>query len=271
MAFERRDFLLGSVSTGVFVLLPRCAPAPTATGEPDGTIENPWTEDQPGPNLAEAKLAAPQIYGALVDGKVTRLWVECKDPLAAVETLHPQEQAHSIQELYLRDEFGNEIASLSFPYDAQARLIATVEIPERVTRIDAIAKCSATGYWKRSLSVADLSVPPVGDLQRPYTVAQPGGMDAGKHVPILGKREDGTFAVEVGDRAAGLLHVMEPAHYISHIVVLDDNHQLRLSQALGPAVAEPVVENVPVAGAKKVRVLALCNLHFYWEAEFAIV
>lgn len=270
---DRRGFLLGSVSFGSLALLPRCGGEPQPEGPPDGTFERPFTEEAPGPHGAEAKAKTPKIYGALTDATRTRLWVEVVDLSTNPPTPHPMQQDHYIEQLYLIDEFGNQIASLGFPYEAQARLIAAVEIPPRVTRIHAYAKCNQTGYWRATYDVAQLAVAPAGDLQRPFTTAQPGPMAAiaDKHVPLLGKRPNGSFAVEVGDRAQGKLHETTPQHYIQHVVVFDDSHQIRVSQPLGPAVGEPVVENVNVAGAKKVRVVALCNLHFYWEAEFNII
>jgi desulfoferrodoxin (superoxide reductase-like protein) len=270
--FDRRAFLVGSASFGAFSLLPSCGPDPAAAAA-DGTIENPWTALDFGPNAAEKTSAPPVIYGARVDEKRVRLWVEVADVGTAPPTPHAMQQDHFIQELYIRDEFGNEIASLSFPYEAQARLIASVELPVQVTRIVAISKCSKTGYWKTEAEVAALAVEPAGDLQRAYTAAQPGAMEDKilAHVPLLGKRPDGSFAVEVGDREQGKLHEMSEAHFIRHVVVIDDSHQVRVSQPLSFTVAEPVVENVNVAGAKKVRVLALCNQHFYWEAEYAVI
>jgi len=261
---------MGSATFGAFTLLPSCGPPAV---EPDGTRENPWTAEQPGAYAAEKTLAVPIVYGSKVDAKRVRLWVEVGDVGTSPPTPHAMQQDHSIQELYLEDEFGNAIAELSYPYEAQARLIASVEIPAEVTRIVAISKCSTSGYWKAEYEVTALAVEPAGDLQRAYTAEQPGPMAdiAAKHLPILGKRENGTFAIEVGDRAQQKLHEMTQAHFIRHIVVIDDSHQIRLSQPFDYNVAEPVVENVNVAGAKKVRVLALCNLHFYWEAEFNVV
>lgn len=270
--FDRRAFLVGSASFGAFTLLPACGPDANA-GPADGSLAKPWSALDPGPNGAEATSAAPVVYGARVDEKRVRLWVEVADIGTSPPTPHAMQQDHFVQELYLQDDFGNPIASLSFPYEAQARLIASVEIPQQVKRIVAIAKCSLTGYWKTEVEVTALAVEPAGDLQRAFTTAQPGSMAeiAAKHVPILGKRPDGTFAVEVGDRAQGKLHEMTEAHYIRHVVVMDDSHQIRVSQPFSYTVPEPVVERVNVAGAKRVRVLALCNLHFYWEAEYAVV
>lgn len=271
---DRRDFLLGSVSFGALVALPRCAPQDVEPeGPADGSYDRPFTRDDPGPWADKIEVHQPVLYGAMVDDKRVRLWLEVQDIKINPPKNHEMVQDHWIQELKIEDEFGNQIAYAAFPYEAQARLIVTVEIPERVQSLHAYAWCNSHGVWRATYDVAALKVTPAGDLRRPFTLAQPGQyVDiADKHVPILGKRPDGSFSIEVGDRAAGKLHEMTPQHYITQVVVYDQFDQLRALQNLGPNYAEPVVNGVNVAGANRVRVIAYCNLHFYWEAEFSVL
>ncbi len=270
--FDRREFLMGSLSVGAMTLLPRCGPDASALPA-DGTYEAPYTTEDPGTLQAEVAASVPTLYGALLDDKRVRLWVEVLNNGIAPPAPHPMTLDHYIQELRIVDGDNNELAAASFPPEAQARLIRDVEIPAEVETIHVYAKCSKHLYWRNTYAVADLKKPPVGDLRRAYTAEQPGQYEdkIKAHVPILGKRPDGSFAVEIGDRAAGKLHEMTANHYIQHIVVLDQGNQTRVDQALGPNVAEPVVEQVNVNGTQRVRVIALCNLHFYWQADYAVI
>jgi desulfoferrodoxin (superoxide reductase-like protein) len=252
-------------------LLPRCGPDPS-TVKADGSYEAPYTAEDPGAFAAEVPTSVPVLYGALLDATRVRLWLEVLNNGVQPAASHPMLADHYIQELRLLDGDNNELAYVSYPAEAQARLIRDVELPAEVETIHAFAKCSKHGVWRSTWSVADLKKAPVGDLRRAYTADQPGPY-ADKilaHVPILGKRPDGSFAVEVGDRAAGKLHEMSENHHIQHVVVLDQGNQTRVDQPLGPTVAEPVVEGVNVNGTQRVRVVALCNLHFYWQADYGV-
>jgi desulfoferrodoxin (superoxide reductase-like protein) len=272
-ALPRRDFLkkatLLSASTGVMMLVPACEGG-GEEGEPDGSFENPWTRDKPNPD-AIAAVELPVVYAALVDQASVRMWVEVLD--TGTTTFHPQDATHFVETLSIIDEFANPIAALGYRYDNDARLIAQVDIPDGVETIHVYSKCSVHGWWRASYAVNVLKVAPAGDVRRPLNAQQPGAW-ADKidlHMPVFGKRPDGKYSVEVGNRAAGNLHEMIPAHYISAILVYDQYHQLRAGTYMNAQVnPEPVYDFDPVGGTTYVRVVVGCNLHQWWEGVFSV-
>lgn len=271
LASTRRGFLktasLLSASAGTMTLLTACEGG--GEEEPDGTFAKPWTVENPNPN-ANAATELPVCYAALVNATSVRLWVEVLD--TGTTTFHPQQADHFVEQLHIEDEFANIIGSIGLRYENNARLIAQVDIPEGVEVIHVFQKCNQHGWWRSSYSVETLKATPVGDVRRPLTEAQP-GVWADKippHLPVFGKRPDGKFSVEVGDRVAGTLHEMTPEHYVNAILVYDEYHQLRAGTYLNAQInPEPVYDFDVVGGTSYVRVIISCNLHDWWEGVFS--
>jgi desulfoferrodoxin (superoxide reductase-like protein) len=272
-SLPRREFLkkatLLSATSGVMMLVPACEGG-GEEGEPDGTFDLPWTKESPNPD-SNAAVEVPVVYAALVNQTSVRMWVEVLD--TGTNTFHPQDATHFVEQLSIQDEFGNPIAALGYRYDNNARLIAQVEIPEGVNTVHVYSKCNLHGWWRASYAVDVLRVAPAGDVRRPLTAEQPGAW-ADKievHVPVFGKRPDGKYSVEVGDRAAGKLHEMIAGHYISAVLVYDEYHQLRAGTYMNEQVnPEPVYDFDPVGGTAYVRVVVGCNLHQWWEGVFSV-
>jgi desulfoferrodoxin (superoxide reductase-like protein) len=269
----RREFLkkatLLSATSGTMMLLPACEGG-GEEGEPDGSFANPWTRESPNPDATVA-VEVPVVYAALVNETSVRMWVEVLD--TGTNTFHPQDATHFVEQLVIEDEFANPIAALGFRYDNNARLIAQVEIPAGVETINVFSKCNLHGWWRASYSVEALRVPPEGDVRRPLTAEQPGAWadKIAVHLPVFGKRPDGKFSVEVGDRAAGKLHEMVEGHYISAVLVYDEYHQLRAGTYMNAQVnPEPVYDFDAVGGTAFVRVVVGCNLHQWWEGVFSV-
>lgn len=271
MHLDRRGFLLTSVRAGAAVaLLPACDPPELPEGE--GTFGAPYTRQSPGPYAAQVESHLPLLLGSRVDATRIRLWVEVQGGNPPVN--HDMTVDHYISQLVLQDNFLNVIASRSFAFDAQARLIATVELDERVTAIEALAQCNQYGWWRAIYGIDGLRIPPDGAVRRAYTRDQPGeyGPQSPQHTPIFGRRPDGNYGVEVGDRNNGGLHPMDAGHYIQTIYVFDEYDQLRAQANLGPQYQEPVADfpATAIAGTSRVRVLALCNNYKWWEAEYSV-
>lgn len=272
MALDRRGFLLTSFRFGTAAaLLPACAPGEDLP-EGEGTFGAPYTQDAPGPYADHIVGHLPLVLGARVDATRVRLWVEVQGGNPPVN--HEMTVDHYISQLVLQDNFLNVIASRTFSFDAQARLIATVQLDERVTAIEALAQCSQYGWWRAIYGVDGLVIPPDGAVRRAYTRDQPGeyAAQSPQHTPLFGKRPDGSYGVEVGDRNNGGLHPMDEAHYIQTIYVFDEYDQLRAQANLTPQYQEPVADfpATAIAGTSRVRVLALCNNYKWWEAEYAV-
>lgn len=269
---DRRGFLLTSFRAGAATaLLPACGPGEEDTGPADGTFGKPYTQKDPGPWGDKIEMHQPVAYAARVDAERLRIWLEVLDITQAPPAPHEMIVDHWIRQLVLQDNFGNVIASRNFTFDAQARLVATVKLPERVVQVDALADCNLHGWWRGTYDVEDLDQPPEGDARRPFTRDAPGDYQpqVPTHVPVFGKRPNGYYSVEIGDREEGQLHPMDDGHYIKEIRVFDEYDQLRALATLGPQYEEPVADFAPF-GTKRVRVVALCNNYQWWEAEYSI-
>lgn len=271
MKLDRRGFVLTSLKWGsATMLLPACdlfAPEEPA----DGTFARPFTREDPGQWAQEIEIHQPVVYASYVDGKRVRLWLEVRD--VNQDLNHEMTADHYIEQLVLMDEFGNTIDNRGFRYDAQARLVATVEIPHAVRRVYSYAHCNLHGWWRKAYDIGTLKAEPQGDARRAFTKYRPGqyAEQAPRHVPIVGKRPNGLLSVEVGDRAAGQLHPQEQNHYIKYILVYDQYDQLRDAAVLGPNNLEPVYDFPPVGGTNRLRVLVYCNTYNWWEAEYSLV
>ena len=269
---DRRGFVLQSLRYGTAagasgMLLTACEGTPDEDAPADGSFEAPYTSEDPG---QDPDIHLPVAYGALIDGTTSRIWVEVLD--VGTDEIHPQETGHYISKLVIHDEFGNEIDALQYRYDNDARLIASVDIPTEVSVVHVYSECSTTGWWRTSYNVDAMKGVPLGDLRRPLTTEQPGDWPdkIEVHQPIYGRRPDGSFTVEIGDRTAGKLHEMTPNHYMKYILVFDEYHQLRAGARLDPVYnTEPVIDFPPIGGTSYVRVVAFCNLHDWWEAIYS--
>lgn len=277
MTLDRRNFLLLSARWGTATALAPlaaagCAPEPD-NGPADGTYGRPYTRDDPGQWTDKIEIHQPVLYGARVDPQYVRLWVEVQDVLQTPVKNHDMQADHYISSIVLVDSYQNTIAAREFAYDAQARLVATVKLDERVTAIEALEQCNLHGWWSATYDVADIAVDPVGDARRAYTRDAPGAyaQQVPTHIPVFGRRPNGRQSVEVGDRANGALHPMDEGHYIDQILVYDQYDQLRAQGSLGPAYQEPVIDFPSIGGTDRVRVLAYCNNYNWWEAEYAVL
>lgn len=275
MQLDRRGFLLTSVRFGTAAaLLPACAPAEEELPEGEGTFGAPLTRNAPGQYQDKIEIHLPRVYGARLDATRVRLWTEVQDTTVDPVKNHEMIAEHYISQIVLQDNFLNPIASRNFAYDAQARLVTTVELDERVTSIEALALCNQHLWWRAVYDTADLAVPPDGAVRRAYTLDQPGdyAAQALTHAPIFGRRPNGSYGVEVGDRNGDTLHPMDEAHYIQTIYIFDEYDQLRAQANLTPQYLEPVADFPAnaIAGTARVRVLALCNNYKWWEAEYAL-
>lgn len=267
---DRRGFVLQSLKVGTaagfaWTMLPACGGGTEPTGPADGSFEAPWTEEEPSTGTPTTHF--PVVYAAMVDQTNIRLWVEVLDANAGIQ--HEAVNTHFIQTLVIQDEFNNDIAAAAFRYDNDARLIAQTTIPQGVTYLKVLAQCSQYGWHMRYYSIESLQQAPIGDLRRPYTYAMPGELPT-KHQPYFGRRPNGDYSVEIGDRNGDGLHPMAADHYENAILVFDQYHQLRAGTYLDPNYnADPVYDFPAVGGTQYVRVLASCNLHGWWEAVFS--
>lgn len=269
-SLDRRGFLLKSAAAGGAVsgmtLLQACGPM-QPTGPADGSFELPYTSAEPG---TDPHYHLPAVYAALVDGTNIRIWVEVIDLTVNVGQLHPQEATHYVKQLLILDQHGNEIAASGYRYDQDARLVVQVTIPAEVQYIRVLEECNLHGWWASEYDVSALAVPPVGDLRRPYTQAQPGEVPA-KHDPLFGKRPNGDYSIEIGNRNGEGLHPMTPEHYEGTILVFDQYSQLRAGTYLDPDYnPEPVYDFDPVGGTGYIRIVAYCNLHGWWEGVYSV-
>ncbi len=275
MQLDRRGFLLTSARFGTAAaLLPACAPGEEELPEGDGTFGAPLTKAAPGQFGDKIEIHLPRVFGARLDATRLRLWVEVADTTQNPPLNHEMTVEHYISQIVLQDNFTNVIASRSFAFDAQARLVATVELDERVTTIEALALCNKHLWWRAIYSTTDLAIEPDGAVRRAYTRDQPGphAAQANTHAPVFGRRPNGYYGVEVGDRNGAGLHPMDEGHYIQTIYVFDEYDQLRAQATLGPQYQEPIADfpATAIAGTTRVRVLALCNNYQWWEAEYAL-
>lgn len=275
MVLDRRGFLLTSVRFGTAAaLLPACGPGQEELPEGEGTFGAPLTKNAPGafPDLIEIHL--PRVYGARIDAERVRLWVEVQDTVQNPPVNHEMTVEHYISQIVLQDNFLNVIASRTYAFDAQARLVATVALDEQVTTVEALALCNQHQWWRAIYDAKELAAPPDGAVRRAYTRDQPGeyGAQSPTHAPIFGRRPNGYYGVEVGDRNGAGLHPMDEGHYIQTIYVFDEYDQLRAQAQLGPQYKEPVADfpATAIAGTARVRVLALCNNYKWWEAEYSL-
>lgn len=268
-AFPRREMLKWMSACGA-LLTTGCDseepdPDPVAA---DGSFSNPYTRDDPG---EKPDVHLPVLYAGNVSDSSTRLWVEIFDPGTGI--VHDMNQEHYIKQIAIFDNYGNEIAGQGFYYDMQARLITQIEIPKEAEQIYVYTECNKHGWWLTVYNSSDLAVDPAGDQRRPYTKDKPGDWTdlVKKHVPIFGRRPDGTFSVEVGDRVDGELHVMTDQHYMSWILIYDEFAQLRAYVELSPSInPEPVYDFTAIGGTKYLRMTAYCNLHGWWEEVYSM-
>lgn len=272
MKLDRRGFLMTSFACGSSFVLPACdgllGPPPEKA---DGSFGLPFTREDPGPWLDKIEIHQPVVYASLVDATRVRLWTEVRD--VSQDINHEMTAEHYIPQIVLTDEFNNVIENRGFRYDSEARVVATVELPPEVKAIYAYELCNLHGWWRAAYSVEGLLVAPVGDARRAFTAGQPGqyAQQVPSHAPLLGRRPNGYFSVEVGDRAQGALHQQQPNHYIQYILVYDQYDQLREATVLGPNSPEAVYDFPPVGGTDRLRVLVYCNNYNWWEAEFSLV
>jgi len=95
-----------------------------------------------------------------------------------------------------------------------------------------------------------------------------------KHVPVVTARKKSTLVTEAASIAVtakigSTIHPMEEAHYIRFIdCYIDDVYVSRLSLTLRN---HPTVGIDIKAPGNKVRVVVLCNLHSYWQAESTVM
>ncbi|MFZ9887202.1 MAG: desulfoferrodoxin family protein [Myxococcota bacterium] len=276
MPLDRRDFVMTSLRLGTAsLLLPACEPPeaePLAEGE--GTFGAPYTRAAPGPWGNKVEIHLPRLYGARIDDKRIRLWLEIEDVTQDPVVNHDMTVQHYISQLVLQDEFQNVIDSRTFAPGTDARMIASIEVPAEVGVIEAYALCNLHGWWRALYDIKALSAEPDGTFRRPYTNARPGEWvdKTATHTPVLGQRPNGYLSVEIGDRDKGALHPMTAEHYIESIYLFDELDQLRAYARLGPAFEEPVADFPATAlgGTGRARVLAYCNLHGWWDAQFTV-
>lgn len=233
----------------------------------DGSFARPWTASEPGEN---PDVHFPVLYGAEVSDSEKRLWVEVLDPGNGEE--HEMTEEHYVKQIVIFDEHGNEITGAGFAYWMQARLIYHVAIPDEVTQLYVYSECNLHGWWLSVYDVADIKGDPVGDYRRPFTLDRPGewGDVAAKHKPIFGRRPDGSYSIEIGDRDSEELHVMTEQHYMSWVFLFDEYAQLRRYVELSPDYnAEPVYDFEPF-GSPYIRIVTYCNLHGWWEGVYSL-
>jgi len=98
-----------------------------------------------------------------------------------------------------------------------------------------------------------------------------------KHVPVLTLSEDGSSATIVvgnGDEEDGVWHPMiasdDPStvHFITHIMVKDQNNNVVAAKALDPTVEGPATVTIDVpAGVTELTPYEWCNIHGLWVGE----
>lgn len=272
---DRRGFMIESIRYGgaasaAAALGPALAGCDMLGGAPaDGSLEAPWTSVDYG--ALDPAVETPLVFAGLSTEGGTRIWVEVINTNTGDP--HPQQVDHFIKTLLIEDQYNNPIAQRSFAYQNEARLIETIVLPADVETLNVYRECSQHDWWKETLTVESLAVEPKGDLRRPLTAAKPGPWPdkIAVHLPVFGKRPGGQYSVEVGDRAGGKLHPMDETHYISTILVFDENDQLRVRAGLDPAYnPEPVVDFAPIGGSSRLRVIEFCNLHNWWEVVYIV-
>jgi superoxide reductase len=97
---------------------------------------------------------------------------------------------------------------------------------------------------------------------------------AAKHMPVVIAKKKSTLVPEapsiaVETRIGKLLHPMEEAHHIQFIDgYIDDRYVSRLSLTLGTHPTAGI--NIKTPG-NNVRIVALCNLHGYWQTETMVM
>jgi|GEM_PF-1988147 len=275
----RRGFLMqsarvlaGATFMGVPVACVGEEPAPPP--EPaDGSFDKPYSPEDPGEWTDKIEIHQPWLFAAPAENGY-RLWVEVLDINQPLN--HVMEAEHFIEQIVITDNFGNVVANGSFAYNNQARLITTVEIPAGVEYLYVYEHCNLHGWWRSRFNVVDFAgefndAEPAGDFRRPLDVDNPGEWPdkIEVHLPVMYKNDQGDLIVEVGDRAADKLHVMEAGHYISTVMLYDHYAQLRQVKTFDTAYdAEPVINFGQQIPSPSFRVIAGCNLHDWWEAIF---
>ncbi len=245
-------------------LLPGCGVEPA-----DGSVERPYTREDPGQWTDKIEVHQPVVYAGLVDDAKVRVWIEVEN--ADTLTAHEQSPAHYIKRIFVQDQDGAVLADAAYPPEAAARLITVLDLPATVTQLRVFEECNNHGVWLAVYDTAALKVAPLGDSRRPLTKDQPGAWaeKTATHVPILTKLDGGRVRIDVGDAAADKLHVTEAGHYIKDIAVYDQNAQ-ELARVDVGAELLPTFELTVPAGVTHLRVVAWCNLHDHWEAELAL-
>jgi len=96
---------------------------------------------------------------------------------------------------------------------------------------------------------------------------------ADKHVPVVTAKKKSMLvtekpSIEMTAKIGSVIHPMEEAHHIRFIdCYCDDKHVARLSLTLN---CHPTVGLNILKPGSKVRVVTLCNLHGYWQAEATV-
>jgi desulfoferrodoxin (superoxide reductase-like protein) len=268
---DRRSFLsrslrYGGAATGMYALSPLtgCMPG-MEEPEADGSFEAPWTATQPGP---DQNFSVPVVYPAQADATNVRLWIEVLD--VATGYYHPQQADRYVSQIVVTDQFGNTIGGSGYRYDNDARYIVQTAFPPEVTYVRVYAEDNINGWYVADYNVADISVAPLGDLRRPFTQQMAGELPT-KHDPIFGRRPNGDFSVEIGNRNGDGLHPMTPEHYEGTVLVFDQYAQLRAGTYLDPNYnPEPVYDFDPIAGTGFLRFICYCNLHDWWESVYSL-
>lgn len=91
-----------------------------------------------------------------------------------------------------------------------------------------------------------------------------------KHVPVITAKKKSSLvtekpAIALTAKIGSVIHPMEEKHHIRFIdCYVDDKHAARLSLTLN---CHPTAGCTIAMPGKKVRVVVLCNLHGYWQAE----
>ncbi|MCP4504195.1 MAG: hypothetical protein GY822_30090 [Deltaproteobacteria bacterium] len=278
MTQDRRGFILtsakvfsGTALSSLPLMTLACDPVPVEEELPpaEGTFARPFTREDPGEWTEKIEIHQPVLFGSLAQNGA-RLWVEVLD--INTSTVHAMTAEHYIERIIIEDNYGNIIADVVFPYNAQARVVTTVAIPLNISSIKVYEKCNLHGWWKSSYSIDAATELPKGDFRRPLDAAYPGDFEDKiyGHIPYLGRNAIGDLVVEVGNRERGALHPMGADHSITDVALLDHYGQVRALRRLDyNQDIEPVVNLGRPTPSPSWRVIARCNLHSWWEASYS--